>query len=211
MKEACELLKGSHDFRNFCKIDIENTTNFVRTIHKCEVVSVSKDMNYLEVKGSAFLWHQIRLIMGVLFNVGMKLEAPSIVTELLNVELCPSRPSFNMADELPLLLYSSEYEEGMLNWQFTEKNISRLIERLNARLGRELIRCEVTKSFLDVITTTPFPTCPAVDNCDHEEISSVKKRQKHRPFMERLRCKSVQERMLASSDEEDEPDEQERE
>lgn len=38
-----------------------------------------------ELVGSAFLWHQVRHIMAVLFMVGHGLEDPSIVTSMLNV------------------------------------------------------------------------------------------------------------------------------
>lgn len=41
------------------------------------------------IKGNAFLWHQIRFIMGVLFLIGSGKEAPSLVTELLDVDKNP--------------------------------------------------------------------------------------------------------------------------
>ncbi|CAN0387810.1 unnamed protein product, partial [Discosporangium mesarthrocarpum] len=37
MKEACALLVGVHDFRNLCKIDASNVSNFVREVKHASV------------------------------------------------------------------------------------------------------------------------------------------------------------------------------
>ena len=37
MRTAAQLLLGSHDFRNICKIDIANVSNFVRDIYAVEI------------------------------------------------------------------------------------------------------------------------------------------------------------------------------
>ncbi|KAL7932306.1 pseudouridine synthase [Trichoderma chlorosporum] len=60
---------------------------------------------YFHVRGSAFLWHQIRHMVAVLFLVGQGLERPSLVSELLDVEKNPRRPNYVMADEVPLVLW----------------------------------------------------------------------------------------------------------
>lgn len=41
------------------------------------------------IKGSGFLWHQIRCIIGVLFLVGQEKEEPEVVAELLDVKTNP--------------------------------------------------------------------------------------------------------------------------
>ncbi len=73
-------LVGSHDFRNFCKMDVHNgVVNYVRTVKSVEVAVLSRvdvsgedpyDVCVLTLAGNAFLWHQIRCIMSVLFLVG---------------------------------------------------------------------------------------------------------------------------------------------
>ena len=199
MRKSCALLEGTHDFRNFCKVDLDNASTFQRKIESCRVVEgecLHEGVCFVEVRGSAFLWHQIRLIMAVLFHVGAGLEEPSIVSKLLDVERCPARPSFAMASELPLLLHASEFEPDTLPWKFSEKNIARLVSRLHDRLGNEIIRCELTKSFLDVLTSPPFPKVTEVNDLDHEECCSQAKRTRHKPFMDRIMCKSVNDRLL---------------
>lgn len=194
MKEACNLLEGEHDFRNFCKIDLSNQRSFKRTIESCKILrsEFNPGVSYCQIKGSSFLWHQIRLIMAVLFHIGAELEQPSIVSELLDIDKNPARPSFAMAAELPLLLYGSEYDG--LEWQFSERNITKIRNKLNQRLGEDLVRCELTQTFLKVLSNPPFPTNIPLDDIDHIECSSLAKRKKHRPFMKREQCKGVDER-----------------
>lgn len=123
MRVALKLLEGEHDFRNFCKMDVEHVYNFVRKIHYARVHvecvtnttieesegKIDSDRGsrvcYFEIHGQAFLWHQIRCIVSILFLVGRELEEPSIVTELLDIEKYPGKPSYDLADERPLVLH----------------------------------------------------------------------------------------------------------
>jgi hypothetical protein len=42
MRRAAEKLKGSHDFRNFCKQNVMATTNFVRHIMEVTIAPVEE-------------------------------------------------------------------------------------------------------------------------------------------------------------------------
>ncbi|KAJ6166955.1 hypothetical protein N7470_002402 [Penicillium chermesinum] len=73
--------------------------------------------------GSAFLWHQVRHMVAILFLVGQGLEAPSIVPELLDVVKHPRKPAYDMASDAPLVLWdtifpdeSSGNREDALDW-----------------------------------------------------------------------------------------------
>ncbi|KAH0832571.1 putative pseudouridylate synthase [Fonsecaea pedrosoi] len=80
------------------------------------------------VHGTAFLWHQVRCMVALLFLVGQGLEEPSIIDELLDVEKNPRRPTYEMADDAPLVLWDcifpdSDSGEGgvmedSLNWLY---------------------------------------------------------------------------------------------
>lgn len=60
----------------------------------------------LHLKGTAFLWHQVRCIAAVLLMVGRGLERPDVVQRLLDVKhQAPCKPQYSMAAEEPLLLY----------------------------------------------------------------------------------------------------------
>lgn len=55
--------------------------------------------------GSAFLWHQVRHMVGILFLIGQGLESPTLVDELLDVQKTPCKPQYEMADDAPLVLW----------------------------------------------------------------------------------------------------------
>lgn len=97
MKIGAKLLIGTHDYRNFCKMDVGNgVVEFVRIIETVEILplnSIEERTEYTMfeavIKGSGFLWHQIRCIIGVLFLIGQEKEEPQVVAELLDVEKNP--------------------------------------------------------------------------------------------------------------------------
>lgn len=97
MKEGCTHLEGIHDFRNLCKMDVANgVVSFIREIKSAKIHLASKslidpgyDMLYMELVGSAYLWHQVRCIMAILMLVGQQHESPNVVAELLDIEKTP--------------------------------------------------------------------------------------------------------------------------
>lgn len=58
------------------------------------------------VRGTAFLWHQVRCMMAVLFLVGKGLEDPEIVARMLDLHATPRKPQYPMAPDEPLVLYT---------------------------------------------------------------------------------------------------------
>mmetsp|Transcript_9879 Transcript_9879/g.21335 ORF Transcript_9879/g.21335 Transcript_9879/m.21335 type:complete len:680 (+) Transcript_9879:261-2300(+) len=133
MDEALQKMVGRHDFRNLCKMNVEQVCNFERVIKSAKIVVATDakrgsiddavsangddgnhqyhyhDTCHFEIIGQAFLWHQIRCIVSVLFMVGKGLESPDIVDHLLDVQTNPGKPSYPMADELPLVLHRCSY------------------------------------------------------------------------------------------------------
>ncbi|KAK3344080.1 pseudouridine synthase [Lasiosphaeria hispida] len=132
MRKAAKMFEGLHDFRNFCKIDpTKQITNFMRRVFESDIVEVDdantvmpyfnhhqiKPSNgdypdamypkvyYFHVRGSAFLWHQIRHMVAILFLIGQGLEKPALVADLLDATAQPRKPNFLMADEVPLVLW----------------------------------------------------------------------------------------------------------
>lgn len=101
MKLAAGYLVGTHDFRNLCKMDVANgVTTFLREVMHVDIHQFSNDsldnggdpgydMFYFELTGSAFLWHQIRCIMAVLFLVGEGKEDVMVIPDLLDVIKTP--------------------------------------------------------------------------------------------------------------------------
>lgn len=77
MKEGAKLFEGEHYFHKYCTQPSERTI-FKRTILTCEIEENNiytanffpKKSYQLKVKGEGFLRYQIRLMMGILFELG---------------------------------------------------------------------------------------------------------------------------------------------
>ena len=66
----------------------------------------------LVIHGNAFLYHQVRCMAAVLFLVGRGAEAPEVVRKMLDVSATGTgtgKPSYDMAPELPLVLYDTGF------------------------------------------------------------------------------------------------------
>ncbi|KAF2864348.1 tRNA pseudouridine synthase [Piedraia hortae CBS 480.64] len=118
MRLAAEKLVGEHDFRNFCKVDpSKQITNFRRNIFCAEIHTLhsavgGEQIFYFKVHGSAFLWHQVRHLVAILFLVGQGRESPDVVDSLLDTERCPGKPIYEMADDMPLVLWDCVFRTG---------------------------------------------------------------------------------------------------
>lgn len=115
MQESAALLLGEHDFRNFCKRDpSKEITNYVRTILESRIEPVSEgpfQMYRYVIKGTAFLYHQVRCTMALLFLVGSGKESPEIISYLLNHLDEEWRPTYQMASEIPLVLVDCGFDK----------------------------------------------------------------------------------------------------
>ena len=124
MQDACSLYLGDHDFRNFCKMNVVTVRNFRRNILSFKVLPVprtsgfsasdasgcSRTMYMMEITGTAFLWHQVRMMAAVLFLIGSGHESKEVITQLLDVEKHPARPQYSLASEAALVLYSTNFQ-----------------------------------------------------------------------------------------------------
>ncbi|KAL8750825.1 MAG: hypothetical protein Q9184_006279 [Pyrenodesmia sp. 2 TL-2023] len=166
MNEAAEKFKGSHDFRNFCKVDAsKQIDNFRRHINSARIIrlqpKVQGQMGYFglpdfqrqyppnlnnesdptteldirdpqtephiyafEVHGSGFLWHQVRHMVAILFLIGQRLEKPSLVDDLLDIDKTPQKPVYDMADAAPLVLEDCKFEPE-LRWVYVGDTTSK--------------------------------------------------------------------------------------
>lgn len=197
MEEAAYYLIGTHDFRNFCKMDVANgVSNFVRNIINICIEpfdETSKLLNeysmmVITIKAEAFLWHQIRCIMAVLLLVGQNKENPIITKQLLNIAELTSKPDYNMASELPLTLYSCIFDD-IGSWITTNDTLLALTESL-----RKMWIHFATKSALLKIGIDEFEknlTNSIKPKCLTEEIIPIKCK-KHVPLLKRPRCDSLE-------------------
>lgn len=122
MHEAASYFIGEHDFRNFCKLDAsKQITNFKRIIYESSIEELPSTSStdpktyYFNLKGSAFLWHQVRHMIAILFLIGQGLEQPSLIKHLLDTSANPRKPQYEMADDRALVLWECFFPEE-LKW-----------------------------------------------------------------------------------------------
>jgi tRNA pseudouridine38/39 synthase len=185
MQEAANLLVGDHDFRNLCKLDkSKQMESFERRIISAEIVPCpgtreghEEGMYMLNLVGRAFLYHQVRHIMAVLFMVGKGVEEPSIVTHLLNVnpgaepgeglEVVDRKPTYQMADALPLVLWDCRYPDELVQWQgmSDDKQLSRgVYKHLEDIKDRSDVLTQLNHHFLLASTELHKPVGPESDD-----------------------------------------------
>eukprot|EP01138_Halocafeteria_seosinensis_P011440 gb/GECG01011684.1/.p1 GENE.gb/GECG01011684.1/~~gb/GECG01011684.1/.p1 ORF type:complete len:638 (+),score=64.22 gb/GECG01011684.1/:1-1914(+) len=190
MRTAAKKLEGTHDFRNFCKPDVANVKSFSRKLISCDIhplnsiarasSSVTDELKsfdhlsylqtrhqvyFVEVVGCAFLWHQVRCMVAVLFLVGKHLESPEIVDRLLNPLEFPGKPSYHLASERPLLLYYCHFHSLPL-W-CPSKSLQRLTQSLEKQWADSAIRMSMISDMLQSLYNRPVPLRKDSDNGEH--------------------------------------------
>ena len=63
------------------------------------------------IRGSAFLWHQVRCMMTVLFLIGNREEPIEIIDDLLDPNLLSNRPNFDFAEGINLILSECGFKD----------------------------------------------------------------------------------------------------
>ena len=95
-----------------------------------------------KVQGSAFLWHQVRHMVAILFLVGQGLEDPSLIDSLLDISQTSQKPVYDMADAEPLVLEDCKFPGSDLQWVYLgdytgfECGITRIGSKGNGKYGR---------------------------------------------------------------------------
>lgn len=231
MKEACGYLVGGHDFRNLCKMDVGNgVVTFTRRISYVSIENSQKDskespydMLYLVLRGKAFLWHQVRCIMAILFLVGEGREEPTVVKELLDVEKNPCKPQYSLASDLPLNLYECDYrnkgvfdpavfdknapvleddeetegDSDLREWVYEEESLTRTISELQGLWACNSIKStmcrEMLKSLQDIFDQQ-FPEAAKPTTQQSGLMQGVQSRD-YKPLMGRKKCESLESRI----------------
>ena len=109
--------------------------------------TLRRNMCHIEIVGQAFLWHQIRCIMSILFYIGRKQEVPEIVHELLDVTTNPAKPAYDMASETSLVLHHCEYSN--INFGRSVRNLWDVTKTLERQWEEYAIAAERIRDALD--------------------------------------------------------------
>ena len=68
INKCLSILKGKHNFRNFCKED-SIPENSIRILYETSMIK-EKNILKLKFKGSSFLRHQVRFMVGTILKIG---------------------------------------------------------------------------------------------------------------------------------------------
>ena len=148
-------------------------------------------MCVLTVVGQAFLWHQIRCIVAVLFLIAQGKESVEVIDELLDVEKNPRKPQYTMASELPLVLYECEFED--VDWIYEEELLCDNISQLQTMWTQSAVRTTMLRRMLGDLEKRKkdgSAICSQVD-C----LLPGNKPRTYRPLMSRDKCESLEDRI----------------
>ncbi|RCV44559.1 hypothetical protein SEVIR_9G388500v4 [Setaria viridis] len=187
MQKAASKFIGEHDFRNFCKMDAANVSNYKRritefTISSCDKRSYNDELCSMTIKGTAFLWHQVRCMVAVLFLIGQGLESPSVVDSLLDITKTPRKPQYKMAAELPLILRSCQFDKA--DFMCSSDVSQSLTEHLNDEYHHYMLQAEI---FHEALSCLPCP--------ESNPLETLQKKRNHIPLLSRQTEPSYEERI----------------
>lgn len=106
------------------------------------------DICELTITGQAFLWHQIRCIVAILFLIGQGLEKPSIILELLDVDRHARKPQYTMAAEFPLILFDCAYDNDDIQWLYDSDSDSDTVRSMQTAWAQHSIRAAMLRRML---------------------------------------------------------------
>ncbi|KAG9350145.1 hypothetical protein JZ751_026498 [Albula glossodonta] len=198
MDKAAKRFEGTHDFRNLCKMDVGNgVLQFERTILSASVqqslpckspFTDPYDLFVFEIKGLAFLYHQVRCMMAVLLLIGQKLEPPELIDQLLDVENNPRKPQYSMAVDYPLVLYDCDFEG--LRWQSEPEEVGHVLGTLQQHWTQAAVRTQVLHGMIQGLQSSDVslssPTCWLMEGS---------RQRNYRPLLQRPRCESLESRI----------------
>jgi len=208
MRQAAQDLIGEHDFRNLCKMDVKNNvTNFTRRILSVSIDPFNRhegdykspyDMYVLTILGQAFLWHQIRCIVAILLLVGEGKESPDIIKQLLDVETHPCKPQYTMASEIPLNLFSCDYDENHVKqWIIDHESLKEVIAHLQSLWTINQVKSCMIKACLNQLEELHSKSQPLPPpTSQHQILMPGVKPKAYKKLFDRPTCESLEEKLV---------------
>lgn len=108
MNEACKVFEGTHDFTAFSSARSTVKGDKVRTLYEVSCIEES-DYFYVRLRGDGFLYHMVRIIVGILVEAGLGNVTPQQIEAMFKAQ---SRG--NIGKTLPpqgLYLWRVKYEK----------------------------------------------------------------------------------------------------
>jgi hypothetical protein len=171
----------------------------VRHIFESEILQVddsdSPTSYYVfHVRGSSFLYHQVRCMMAILLLIGQSREPVSLVSTLIDEEGNLGRPMYEMADESALVLAECGYNEKWFNWITDDKKCEGHVQRSIFDKVWDNWREESTRAIVDkeLMMRVAESTGESVDSI--VERRGEKESKRHRGLLKMKRGETLDER-----------------
>lgn len=142
-RAAFAAFEGRHDLRGFCKRD-PKVTSFVRRVHSA-TLDEQDGAWVFEVRGDAFLWQQVRRMVGAALAVARGDARLEDVQQRLRTG---EGRAFRTAPPEPLVLTGVGMD---LPWRVDDKALARGMEALGARIERARLRARTLAGVRDRI------------------------------------------------------------
>ena len=146
------------------------------------------EMCELTITGQAFLWHQIRCIVAILFLIGQGRESPGIISELLDVQRHPRKPQYTMAVEFPLILFDCVYDSENIEWQYDTDSNGDIVRSLQTAWAQHGIRAAVLTRMLSEL-------CGSERRHQTDALVPGSNARTYKPLFERQLCESLESRI----------------
>jgi tRNA pseudouridine38-40 synthase len=112
MREAAARLCGTHDFKPFSANGSE-VKDTVRTVYSVELTAEAPFI-FIDVTGSGFLNHMVRIIAGTLISVGIGKRPPECVDAILAGEELAGATAPAKGLTLRRVYYAPDEPQGVL-------------------------------------------------------------------------------------------------
>ena len=106
MVSASKLFLGKHDFRNFCASEEEKVKDYIRVIENIEITRDNNKILFV-FKGNGFLRYMVRMLVGVLIEIGKGRKTSDFIKERLDKDML-NRSNYKV-DSCGLYLVRVEY------------------------------------------------------------------------------------------------------
>ena len=141
----------------------------------------------LTITGQAFLWHQIRCIVAVLFLIGQRRENPGIISELLDVERHPRKPQYTMAVEFPLVLFHCAYDHDDIEWRHDADSTVDVVRSMQAAWTQHSVRAAMLRRMLSELGSS--------ERQQADSLVPGTRSRTYKPLFERELCESLEDRI----------------
>ncbi|XP_023645528.1 tRNA pseudouridine(38/39) synthase isoform X3 [Capsella rubella] len=185
---------GEHDFRNFCKMDVANVHCYTRRVtffdvSPCQNSHEGDQLCTFTMRGSAFLWHQIRCMVAVLFMIGQGVESVDVIDTLLDTKKTPRKPQYLLASEIPLVLRTCEFEN--VNFICSPG----AAESLQSHFKNESLTYQLESViYQEALRNCLPPSSVSTEQSSCNDVEKKKKRAEHVPLLSRPTEPSYEER-----------------